>query len=317
MACLAGAAIHRPQEQGLSQARQIGRRKTPFGPSEDIFLMEDAEAPYYLLADSSSRRLPITDRFVDSRANLYAMKDLGVQCVMGLTPAGAISHNYNIGDIILVSDLIDRTTCRPSSFFGGAGPGMLRQFPVFCPFLRQAMADCLDAAGQQFHAGSTLVVTEGPRLETPAEIRWLAGAGAELVSHRFVPEAFLAKELELCFAGAAYVANYAETGSRYRPFSPNGLFGGLSADSDADRLAHATDVIGRLAGQVSRYVAGQKRSCQCDRTMREEVDKFSLPADWHEWFVPTEAPLPSKYESIPARAVGEVRPTLGPVSKST
>ena len=235
------------------------------------------------------------------RANLYALKDLGVRCVLGFGAAGAISHNYNVGDIVLVSDLIDRTTRRPTTFFENAPTGMLRQFPVFCPGLRRAMADCLDGMGCGFHQNSTLVVTEGPRLETPAEIRFLATAGAELVSHHFAPEAFLAKELELCYAGAAYVANYAETGSRYRPFSATDLFGGLAVRNEVERLNRATEMVANLVVLVSQRVLNHSAQCECNQTMRGQVEKFGLSTDWRDWFGPADSAGKGRYNTIPRR----------------
>ena len=234
LACLAGSAIYRLQEQGRFAAREVGRRQTPFGPSEVIFLVERADRPYYLVPRHGAGAHRLSAAFVNHRANFYALKDLGVRCVASWSAVGAISHNLNVGNLVIVSDLIDRTSRRVNTFFENTGMGILRQFPVFCPYLQRGMAGGLGDMGRHCREHGTMVVTDGPRLETPAEVQFLAAAGGELVSHNFAPEAFLAKELELCFAGLAYVVNYAETGSRYRPFSANDLFGGLAAPTDAE-----------------------------------------------------------------------------------
>jgi 5'-methylthioadenosine phosphorylase len=241
----------------------------------------------------------LSGSFINYRANLYALKDLGVRGIISFSAAAAISHNHNVGDLILVSDLIDRTTHRPGTFFENAGFGALRQFPVFCPALRKAMADCLRDMGCQFRDDSTLVVTEGPRLETPAEVRSLAAAGGELVGHHLAPEAFLAKELELCLAGVAFVTNYAETGSQYRPFSASDLFGGLASPDNEERVDHALRVIAALAPKVATYAAGHGRTCECDKTMRATAAKYGLPEDWHEWFPPVPAGDAGVYEQTP------------------
>ena len=284
LACIAGSAIYRLQEQGLLPAREIGRQKTPFGASEVIYLVEETEAPYYLLPRHGAGKYRLSSAFANHRADLYALKDLGVQSVVSWTAAGAISHNYNVGDLVLVNDVIDRTTHRATTFFQNTGIGVLRQFPVFCPHLREGLAQSLQEMDCQYRPTGTLVVTEGPRLETPAEVRFFASAGGELISHNFAPEAFLAKELELCYAGLAYIVNYAETGSRYRPFSANDLFGGLAASADTDRVTNAVSKLSEMTSRLSQYVASHPLNCECRLSMRYEVNKHSLPEDWRQWF---------------------------------
>lgn len=285
LACMAGKAFYRLKEQGAFNGREVGRRDTPFGQSETIYLVEGADAPpYYLLPRHGAGKRRVSSTFVNHRANFYALKDLGVQHVLAWSAAGAISHNYNIGDLVLVSDLIDRTTCRARTFFENNDLGALRQFPVFCPPLLKAMGGALAAMRQPHRESGALVVTEGPRLETPAEIRLYSVAGAELIGHNFAPEAFLAKELELCFAGLAYVVNYAETGSHYRPFSAADLFGGLAAPSDSDRINHAINSLPELLRRLSKELMENPPACQCSQTMRYEAQKHNLPADWRQWF---------------------------------
>ncbi len=304
VACLAGTAMARLRSKTFGNIREVGSRHTPFGESEAIFLVTEADAPYYLLPQYGVDGFSASASFVNHRANLYALKDLGVRAVVGLASAGAISHNFNIGDIVLPGDLIDRTTRRVGTFFENSAVGVLRQFPVFCPSLVRAMGDCLRAAGAAFSEEKTVVTTEGPRLETPAEVRLFAAAGAQLVTHDFAPEAFLARELELCYAGLAYVTNYAETGSRFRPFSADGLFGEQAAATEDQRLTGTVEMIGALLGQVSEYVANHEPICDCRHSMAAHVKKFGLPIDWHEWFTPTGAARTGVYK----RVTGEMVP---------
>jgi len=300
IACLAGEALSGTGEGGPIGSVAFSRPSTPFGPSEAIGLVESENSAYYLvcLCDEKGRRL--YPGSINYRATLYALKDLGVRCVVGVSAVGSITHNFNVGDIVLIGDVIDRTTQRPRTFFERSGAGVLRQFPVFCPFLSEVMAECLTAAGHHFHANSTLVVGEGPRLETPAEIRFLTAAGGELVGHHFAPEPFLARELEMCFAGVAYVANYAETGSRYRPFSATDLIGGLTTSSGTERVQRAVAIISDLVQDVSRCVAERSPTCECGRTMRHAVEKFGLGDDWRGWFTST-PDLPGRYVKVPPR----------------
>ena len=111
----------------------------------------------------------------------------------------------------------------------------------------------------------------------------LAGLGAELVTHLFVPEAFLARELQLCYAAVAYVVNYAETGSRHRPFAAGGLFGGLAGPSDAERVAETTRRMGDVVAAVAETLDDAGPGCDCARTMAQNVEHYDMPADWRKW----------------------------------
>jgi len=309
MACLAGEAVYGLRDKGSFAGEAIGRRQTPFGTSEVIFEIHGNGQPYYLLCPHGAHRYEVSAGFVNHRANLYALKDLGVQTVVSFAAAGAISHNYGIGDLVVAGDVIDRTTRRPTTFFENTGMGVLRQFPVFCPALREAMTDCLDEMNVKYHRKGTLVVSEGPRLETPAEIRFLAAAGGHLVGHSFVPEAFLAKELQMCYAGVAYVANYAETGSHQRPFSTADLFGGLAAPDDAGRRARAVETIGRLVERLSQVVPKAPAQCTCDQTMARQIEQFGLPEDFRLWFPPP--PAGGAYEPTAPQGDRLAKPLAG------
>jgi len=301
IACLAGAAVSRMRQEGLTSGVEIGRPRTPFGRSETIHRIDADGTAFYLVTLCDAAGHHLHPGSINYRATLYALKDLGAQCVVGVSAVGSITHSFNVGDIVVIGDVIDRTRRRAGTFFERSGVGVLRQFPVFCPFLSGLMTDCLAATDATFHANSTLVVTEGPRLETPAEIRLLTAAGCELVGHYFAPEAFLAKELEMCFAGVGYVANYAETGSRHRPFSATDLFGGLTSSSEADRVDHAGRVITSLIKDVAGIVASRDRTCECDRTMRHAAAKFGLADDWRLWFAPEGNPT-GNYMTVPHEA---------------
>ena len=260
-------------------------RKTPFGPSGELFLVECRDSAYYLMprygvgdTNKASAWAP------NHRANMYALKDLGVQCVLGWGPGGTITHNIAVGDLVILNDLIDQTFLRPRTFFEDSPLGFLRQFPVFCPTLRRAIGEVLHEMRLVYHGAGTAAVSEGPRLETPAEIRLLGGFGAEIATHTFVPEVFLAKELQMCYAALCYVVNYAETGSKHRPFAAGDLFGGLAQESEADRLAATAASLGEIVRKVAAALAGADRVCECDRTMAHHVQKYRLGDDWREWF---------------------------------
>jgi 5'-methylthioadenosine phosphorylase len=284
VACIAGEEIHRQWDAGLIEGEKLGPRATPFGESGEIFLVQPDGAPYYLLPRYGVGRDKPAPHKINSRANLYALKDLGVECVLAWAPGGAITHNIAVGDLAILSDVIDRTHLRPGTFFEDSPLGFLRQFPVFCPGLRRVIGDVLHEMKLVYHGARIAAVSEGPRLETPAEVSMLQRMGADIVTHAFVPEVFLAKELEMCYAAVCYVVNYAETGSGRRPFAAGELFGGLTQQSDGERLAAAVGAMGQVVQQVTAAVAEAGRDCECSKTMRGNVKEYDLDGDWRTWF---------------------------------
>jgi 5'-methylthioadenosine phosphorylase len=224
---------------------------------------------------------------VNYRANVYAAKLLGVERIFAWTGPGAISRKYRPGDLVLPDDLLDFTRNRPSTFFEGKGIGFIRQFPVFCEAMRKALRSGakLREGGGKVHVGGTYACTEGPRLETPAEIRFLAKAGADLVGMTLCPEAFLARELEICYAPVAYVTNYAE-GVRRMPYRQGALFEGMLPPGGASAVEAAKNAIPGIALAAAESVAGEERDCPCAVSMERYRKKGAIGPDFREWAAP-------------------------------
>jgi 5'-methylthioadenosine phosphorylase len=284
VACIAGEEIYRQWDAKRIAGKKIGARETPFGRSGEVFLVKTDGQSFYLMPRYGAGMSKTSPRKVNYLANMYALKDLGVQAVLAWGPGGAVTHNIAVGDLVVLTDLLDLTHMRSRTFFEDSPLGFLRQFPVFCPTLRQAICQVLHGMKLVHHDTGVAAVCEGPRLETPAEVRMLATLGAEIVTHTFVPEMFLAKELQLCYASVCYVVNYAETGSRHRPFAAGDLFGGLTQKTDGDRLAGAVGAMSRIVGGTAQAIQSIQRACDCSKTMAAHVRQYHLPADWRKWF---------------------------------
>ena len=282
--CIAGAEVHRQWEAGRIAGERLGPRDTPFGTSGEFFRIEGDGGGFFLLSRHGEGKKKTAPHKVNSRANMYAIKDLGARHVLAWGPGGAVTHNIAVGDLVILNDLMDLTYLRAGTFFEDSPLGFLRQFPVFCPALSNISADVLKSMKLLYHARGIAAVCEGPRLETPAEIRRLATIGAEVVTHTFVPEVFLARELQLCYAAICYVVSYAETGSRYRPFTAGDLFGGLTQQSDHDRLVNVVAAISQIVSKVAATLPEGKMTCDCDKTMASHIREYDLPDDWRDWF---------------------------------
>jgi 5'-methylthioadenosine phosphorylase len=221
---------------------------------------------------------------VNYRANIYAAKSLGVTRIVAWTGPGAISRKLRPGDLVLPDDLLDFTRNRPSTFYEGKGIGFIRQFPVFCERLRDGLRSAAKRSegGERLHAAGTYACTEGPRLETPAEIRFLARAGADLVGMTLCPEAFLARELEICYAPVAYVTNYAE-GVRKMPYRRGALFEGMLPPGEAAAVEAAKNAIPGIAIAAARAIAGEERDCPCAVSMERYRKRGVIGPDFRAW----------------------------------
>lgn len=288
MACIAGEEIPRQLRARQLSGQSLGSRDTPFGPSGEILHVRGDKAEYYLLARYGPGMGKTCPHEVNYRANLYALKDLGVERVLAYGAGGAISHSLRVGDLVVPSDLVDQTYLRPKTFFDRSPLGYLRQYPVFCPSLSAAVAKVLGELNLPHRKTGILAVREGPRHETPAEVRMLATIGAEVVTHSFVPELFLARELQMRYAAICYVVGYAETGSTHRPYAPGNLFGGLSENTSAERLVQSLSAMGRLLETVAQTTVEPDGAFTAP--MAEAIRRYHLGDDWRSWFAPEDAP---------------------------
>jgi 5'-methylthioadenosine phosphorylase len=197
---------------------------------------------------------------------------------------GSISPKYRPGDLVLPDDLLDFTKNRPSTFYEGKGIGFIRQFPVFCEPIRTALQAAWGKgiAGHKMHGDGVYACTEGPRLETPAEIRFYGRAGGDLVGMTLCPEAFLARELEICYAPVLYVTNYAE-GVKALPYEKGALFEGMLPAEQAGRVEAAKNAIPALAIAAARALDASPRDCPCSVAMERYRRRGAIGDDFRDW----------------------------------
>ena len=133
-----------------------------------------------------------------------------------------------------------------------------------------------------FSDKGTYVCTQGPRLETPAEIKKYKSYGGDLVGMTLVPEVFLAKELELCYASICYVTNYAE-GIVDRPFKAGELFEGLSDNTERKTVEDNVSKFPTIITNIAKNIKQQKIICQCQSSMERYKKRGDIGTDWHDW----------------------------------
>ncbi len=256
---------------------------TPFGQSNPVHVFSHKGRQFAVLSRHGEDGYRVSAPFVNDRANLYALKALGVERVLAWCAPGAINANMAPGQLVVPHDLLDEGRGGPHTFFTDRGPGFIRHNPVFCPEMRAVLIETLPTASFPVHAQGVYVATTGPRLETPAEIRKFKLFGSDLVGMTLAPEVFLARELEFCYAALCYVVNFAE-GVRERPYQPGVLFEGLATPEELARVQEVERAFADLVLGLLPSLSATGRRCPCPHLMERYRQRGDLGEDWRSWF---------------------------------
>jgi 5'-methylthioadenosine phosphorylase len=281
-AVIGGSQAYDLLKSGNIKGKRLGEILTPFGPSQPIYHIQDTWGEMLFLSRHGEKGYSLTAPFVNYRANIYALKELGVKQIVSWSGPGAINISYQIGEYVVIDDVVDETHGRESTFYKNSGIGFIRQSPVFCTTLRECIKNSLENLKIHFFDKGTYVCTQGPRLETPAEIKKYKSYGGDLVGMTLVPEVFLAKELELCYAAICYVTNYAE-GVVDRPFRAGELFEGLSSDADRKAVEVAVSRFPTVIKEIAKNLTQQRILCQCRSLMERYKKRGDVGPDWRDW----------------------------------
>jgi len=145
---------------------------------------------------------------VPYRANIFALKLLGVERIVSISACGSLREDFAPGEIVIPEQLYDNTHNRTRTFFGDGLVAHLSVPDPFCPDLSQQVFNSVVEAGGRVHQGGTFITIEGPRFSTRAESRLFRQWGMSLIGMTTSPEAFLAREAEICYAVMAHVTDY-------------------------------------------------------------------------------------------------------------
>ena len=276
IAIIGGGRIYHLAKDRLGIVKDILVKETPFGVSTPIHFIQHGNRPFYFVPRHGDQRYSVTAPFVNYRAIIWALKDLGVRRIVAWSGPGALRQSMKIGDFALPDDLLDLTHRRDATFFEHKGIGILRQSPMFCPQLRKVLSEVLRELRLEAHERGTYAVTEGPRLETRAEVRMLRAAGAGMVGMTLAPEAFLARELEMCYHPVCYITNYAEGVRRNAP-SPE------ERDSERAHLEERVNALSEIIPYLIEKLADAPYFCPCPDSMLRYKKRGVIGDDFREW----------------------------------
>jgi 5'-methylthioadenosine phosphorylase len=192
---------------GMTHVREIAVR-TPFGrPSDAVVTGVLGGTPVAFLS-RHGRGHRVTPTAINYRANLYALKSLGVQRVIAVSAVGSMKEAIKPGDVVLPDQFIDLTKRRISTFFDEGIVAHVAFAEPICRSLSQVLGRAADAVGATVHRGGTYLCIEGPQFSTKAESLLYRTWGVDVIGMTNMPEAKLAREAELCYATVAFATDY-------------------------------------------------------------------------------------------------------------
>lgn len=182
---------------------------TPFGKPSDPIVTGNINGEAVAFVARHGRGHRYTPSEVPYAANIYALKTLGVKFIIAVSACGSLREDYAPGDIVIPDQLVDFTKGkRRNSFFDGGVVAHVGVANPFCEDLRPILAGAIEAAGGTAHRSGNFITVEGPRFSTKAESNLFRQWGMDIIGMTTSPEAFLAREAEICYAVMAMVTDY-------------------------------------------------------------------------------------------------------------
>jgi 5'-methylthioadenosine phosphorylase len=193
--------------EGLEDVEEV-HIETPFGAPSDALIAGTLEGTRVAFLPRHGRGHRLLPSELPSRANIYALKLLGVQQVISASAVGSLREHLEPMDMVVPDQLFDRTRSRPSTFFGDGIVAHISMAEPFCPHVAQALHAATAAIVPRSHRGGTYVCIEGPAFSTYAESVVYRQLGFDIIGMTALPEAKLAREASLCYAVLAQVTDY-------------------------------------------------------------------------------------------------------------
>lgn len=250
IAVIGGTGVYDPE---IFDEVEVTAVTTPYGVVDVTVGTFAGEQVAFIPRHGPDHAVP--PHLVNYRANIFALASLGVERIIATNAVGSLRERFAPGHFVLADQFLDFTKSRVSTFFEGGDAGVehVDVTDPYCPQLRGLVHETGRPLGLMVHNDATYVCTEGPRFETPAEIRMFGQMGADLVGMTSVPEVVLAREAGICYAAVCMVTNYAAGLAGY-PLSHEEVYD-LMKRNAANLRALVTEVIPRIP---------KARACACN-----------------------------------------------------
>ena len=238
--------------EGLTEVKEV-RPETPFGQPSDAIIVGKLGGVGIAFLPRHGKKHTISPSNVPSRANIYALKALGVEFIISSNSCGSFKEELKPGHLLVPDQIIDRTRQRQSTYFDGGIVAHIQFADPFCPVLSDIVYKAAREAGATVHQGGTFIAMEGPAFSTRAESRLYKSWGADVLGMTVLPEAKLAREAEICYASIACITDFDSWHETNEAVSVEAILTTMRNNID-----FAKKTIRLAAGRVP-----QKRDCAC------------------------------------------------------
>jgi 5'-methylthioadenosine phosphorylase len=181
---------------------------TPYGPPSAPVAVGKIEGVDVAFMPRHGHEHTLPPHRINYRANVWAMREVGVRRIIGPSACGSLRKELEPGMFVVCDQFVDRTQCRESTFYDGPQTTHVSGADPYCKQMSEVLVRCGRELDIPIVEGGTIVIIEGPRFSTRAESRWYRDSGFDLIGMTQFPEAWLARELELCYANVSLVTDY-------------------------------------------------------------------------------------------------------------
>ena len=271
---IGGSGLYRMD--GLAEVEEV-ELSTPFGPPSDKYIVGVLEGQRVAFLPRHGRHHAISPTELNSRANIWGMKRLGVKYIIAVNACGSLREAYAPRHIVIPDQLVDRTRSRDLTYYKG---GVVVHMSVADPFeseLSTLLYEGVKEAGGTVHRGGALVIIEGPRFSTKAESNIFRSWGCDVIGMTTIPEAFLAREAEIAYAAMAHVTDYDVWHESEEPVTVDAVIANLNANVDLAKQA-IRNTVAKLASEpdwpshhalAASIISSRKRQAVPDQTWQE------------------------------------------------
>lgn len=246
--------------EGLTDVEEL-KVKTPFGEPSDLIVVGTLEGRRVAFLPRHGRGHRIMPSELPSRANIYALKSLGVEHIIAVSACGSMKEEIHPLDMVIPDQIFDRTRGRINTFFSGGVVAHISFDEPFCPDLSALLYQAAEDTGAKVHKGGTFVVIEGPSFSTKAESRIYRQWGVDIIGMTVLPEAKLAREAEICYAALANVTDYDVWHVGEEPVSVEMLIGNLLKNAKIAK---------RIIKKVIPHIP-EARTCPCPTALKNAI----------------------------------------------
>ena len=254
LAIIGGSGLY--SMEGLTQTEEHNP-DTPFGKTSAPITVGTLEGKRLAFLARHGIGHQITPTEVPYRANIYALKSLGVERIVSVSACGSLREEFAPGSIVIPDQIFDNTRARERSFFGEGLVAHVGVADPFCADLSSQVATAARAAGATTHVGGAFITIEGPRFSTRAESNTYRAWGMSIIGMTACPEAFLAREAEICYATMAHVTDYDVWHVSRTP---------VTVDMVIQTLNKNTKVAQMAIRDLARNL-GMQRNCDCQNAL--------------------------------------------------